>query len=328
MANELIPANIKLPAHLADRLSKPSSLGSALSSGISDGVSIPRISIKGSRFRINDNGAETVLPDHTLEIIIVGANPNLSKTWYKKAWTPDSEPASPDCSSLDGIRPSADSAEPQNDLCASCPQNQWGSKVTPQGQRIKACADQKRLAVVAANDPSGPVYLLQVTPAALRGLNQYQKDLSVRGIPAEVVKTKVSFDTKASFPKLEFTFGGFLTPEQQEIVDGLFGSSQVHEVTGEATAPPVAKIEVERPLLVKPAPAVEDAVFEEPAAAAAAPPARGFGAPKTAVTPSGIPASTPQKKAEPPAAKSVSSSDSLSDEINDLLKGMMDDDAA
>ena len=208
--SNLVPANIQIPSYLATRVGQPSALAQSIAGGIGGGEAFPRISIKGSRFRIVEGGNETVLDTTTLDVVIVGANPRLSKTWYAKTWTPDSEPSSPDCFSLNGISPDAASTDPQNDLCASCPQNAWGSKITPQGKQVKACADQKRLAVVAADDASGPVYLLQVTPAALKDLNAYQKELSIRGIAPEIVRTRIGFDTDASFPKLKFGFGGFL----------------------------------------------------------------------------------------------------------------------
>jgi hypothetical protein len=304
---------------------------------LSSGNSFPRISIKGARFRIVEGDTETVLDSTSLEVVIVGANPRLSKTWYAKPWTPDSEPQAPDCFSLDGISPDPESTDPQSDLCASCPQNAWGSKVTPQGQQIKACADQKRLAVVAADDPSGPIYLLSVTPAALKGLNQYQKELSVRGIPPEIVKTRVSFDTDASFPKLKFTFGGFLDADTQQVVDGLFGSERVKEITGEIPRTPVAVPQIAKapaPAPVAPKPAVKVAApVEEPAPAPAPAQAaalkRGFGAPKpAAAAPAAAPAPAKVVKAAPVAtASAADAAASLADEIAALIGEVDTDDA-
>jgi hypothetical protein len=325
--SNIVPVNIQVPAHLASRVGVPSALASSLTGGLSSGNSFPRISIKASRFRIVEGDTETVLDSTTLDVVIVGANPRLSKTWYAKQWTPDSEPQAPDCFSLDGVSPDPEATDPQNDLCASCPQNAWGSKVTPQGQQIKACSDTKRLAVVAADDPSGPVYLLSVTPAALKGLNQYQKELSVRGIPPEIVKTRVSFDTDASFPKLKFTFGGFLDADVQQVVDGLFGTDQIKEITGETlrqpvAVPQIAKAPAPAPAPVAPKPAVKAAapVVEPapaPAPAQAAAPKRGFGAPKAAKSAAPAAASTPA----PQAAAS------LADEIAALVGEVSADDA-
>ena len=336
MSTALIPSNIKVPAHLAARLGTPSVLAQSMAGGLSSGgESYPRISIKGARFRIVEGDTETVMDSVELDVIVVGANPRVSKTWYAKQWTPDAEPSAPDCFSLDGIGPDPQSTQPQNDLCASCPQNAWGSKVTQQGQQIKACADQKRLAIVAAEYPTGPVYLLQVTPAALKGLNQYQKELTVRGIPVEVVKTVLSFDTDASFPKLKFGFGGFLEAETQGAVDGLFGSDQVLEITGEKTnsRPVEVPVQVARPAPVAPKPAPVE-VVEEPVAPApeAAAPKRGFGAAKAveeeapAPAPAPAPKAAPKAKAAPVAVAADSDAMSLADEIAALVGGMDSDD--
>lgn len=316
--SNIVPANIQVPAHLANKLSQPSILAKSLMGGIggTGGESFPRISIKGSRFRIVEDGNETVLESTTLDVVIVGANPRLSKTWYAKQWTPDSEPAAPDCFSLDGVGPHSESTQPQNDLCASCPQNAWGSKVTQQGQQIKACSDQKRLAIVAANDASGPVYLLQVTPAALKGLNAYQKELAMRGIPPEIVKTRVSFDTNASFPKLQFGFGGFIDEETQTAVDKLFGAEHVKQITGELS---VASAPVEVPKVERPAPVITKQPEPEPEPAA---PKRGFGAGAKAETPKPAPTKVVE---EPKAAPAVAATDDLAAEIAALVGEVSDD---
>lgn len=325
--SNIIPVNIQVPAHLAGRVGVPSVLAASLTGGLSSGNSFPRISIKASRFRIVEGDTETVLDSTTLDVVIVGANPRLSKTWYAKQWDANAEATGPDCYSLDGISPDPESADPQNDLCASCPQNAWGSKITPTGQQVKACSDTKRLAVVAADDPSGPVYLLAVTPAALKGLNQYQKELAVRGIPPEIVKTRVSFDTDASFPKLKFTFGGFLDADVQQVVDGLFGTDQVKEITGETPKTPVAVPRLAAPAPVASKPAVKAAPVEEPAPAPAPAPAaapkRGFGAPKAA---SAAPKAAPAKPVAP-VAPAADAATSLADEIAALVGEVAADDA-
>jgi len=316
--SNIVPTNIQIPAHLSAKIGQPSALSQSLASGISGGVSFPRISLKGSRFRIVEDGTETVLDTTSLDVIIVGANPKLSKTYYAKEWNKDSEPAAPDCYSLDGIRPHPESEAPQNDLCASCPHNAWGSKVTPNGQQVKACSDQKRLAIVAADDPDGPIYLLQVTPSALKGLNAYHKELSMRGIPAEIVKTKISFDTDASYPKLKFGFGGFIDENVHGIIEPLFGSDQVRDITGEnqpdsAAAPSQPRKAAVKAVEKQPEPEVE-AEPEAPAQDEA--PKRGFGAAKKEAAP----AAKAAPKEEPKAAKEVDSDvDDLASEIAALI---------
>jgi len=192
----------------------------------------PKISIKGSQFRIVNRDEETTL-DESIDVVIVGANPKLSKSWYAEEWSEDSQSSTPDCYSLDGMYPSKNSHAMQNDMCVSCSQNAWGSRTTPTGNKVKACVDQKRLAVVLANGPFSEAYLLQVTPASLKNLNAYQKELSMRGIAPEIVRTRISFDTLSAFPKLRFSFRGFNSDTNQKDVDEHLGTKQTRIVTGE-----------------------------------------------------------------------------------------------
>jgi len=343
--SNIVPINTEVPAHLAARVGQPSELAANLGGGLGSGADFPRISIKASRFRIVEGGAETMLQDQTLEIVIVGANPNLTKAFYAAAWNPDAENTAPDCFSLDGLKPDPDSAQPQNDLCASCPQNAWGSKITDSGTKLKACADKKRLAVVAANDPSGSVYLLEVTPAALKGLNQYQRELQMRGIAPEIVKTVISFDDKASFPKLNFGFAGFVDETTQVAVDGLFGTEQVKEITGEVSAgvvtasPAIAAPVDTAPVEVIPEP-VE--IIPEPVVGVEVPVVASFGKPAPIVVPD-IPGEiahpapepvaepvaepAPDTVAEEPAAAPVvdAGTAGLADEITALMAEVADD---
>ena len=170
-----------------------------------------------------------------------------------------------------------------------------------------------------------------MTPAALKGLNQYQRELAMRGIAPEIVKTRISFDTDASFPKLNFGFGGFLDEAAMEAVDALFDSTEVKTITGEEAATPVAKLEVEKPkpLLVKPKAAPAPAPVEEEEAPVdiqeppRAEPKRGFGA-KTAA-PAAAPAPAPKPKAAAP--KVAAPTTDIADEIAALLGETNADDA-
>lgn len=337
MSNAIIPANIQIPAHLAARMQQPSALAASLAAGLGSGSDYPRISIKGARFRIVEGKTETVLDETRLKVVIVGSNPAITKNYYGKAWDPNAEATGPDCFSMNGKTPDSESPSPQSDTCVACPMNAWGSKISPNGQKIKACADQKRLAVVAGDDPTGPIYLLQVTPAALKDLNQYQKELTLRGIPPEVVFTTLSFDTDASFPKLKFSFGGFLDADTQEVADGLFGTDKVTEITGEKAtvlealpAPTPAKPQSVR--VVEEAPEVIAEPVEE------APVKRGFGAKAAPAAPApvaeeapapkrGFGAKTETKAAPKPTVVSAEpQGGSLADEIAALVGSMNSDD--
>ena len=330
---DLIPLNTAVPAHLMHRVGSPSRLTAALGAGVG-GESIPRISIKGARFRIVEGGTETPLNSLHLDVIVVGVNPRVSKTWYAKKWSADSEPTAPDCSSLDGVRPLPDAPLPQSEMCATCPKNAWGSARNENGKDIKACADSRRLAVVSADDPSGPVYLLTVTPAALSALKAYEQALSRHGYPVEIVRTRVSFDPNASFPRLVFSFGGFISEQDQEIVSALHDTPTVYAVTGQTdeTAAPPPPAPAPKPMLVapakpKPAPAPEP-VAEPEYEGTAQPPKRGFAKAAAPAAPApapkaAAPVAKPKPKVVPAAAPAANS---MEDEVAALLGDMMGDD--
>lgn len=326
----LVPTNVQLPAHLASRLGSPSVISSAMTSGIASGTgpSFKRISTRNSRFRIRDGANETVLPSDTLRAVIVGASPNITKLFYKK-YDPkaEGEDKKPDCFSNDGIRPDKHAADPQAQQCATCPQNAWGSKISDAGGKMKACADQKRLAVISADDHSEnpEVYLFQVTPSALTGFREYGDMLASKGLPAELVVTEISFDPKVSHPKAVFKFGGFVEEGQVPTIDKIVGSDIVKEIVGdvsvaaevvEAPKPkqPAVTVKAE-PVYVPPPVVIEDAEYEEVAVAPAPAPTKGFGAAPV----------TPAAPKEPPPAQAVKSSN-LAADIQAILADMQDDD--
>jgi hypothetical protein len=284
-----------------------------LRSGLSSGESVPRISLKGARFRIKDGDAETVLDQTNIDVIILGANTGVAKSYYAGAYDPSAEQTGPDCASMDGVRPLADAPNPQNDVCASCPMNVWGSKITPQGQKIKACSDSKHIAVVAADAPSGPVYKLIVTASVLKDFNAYLVQLGRRGLSPELVRTRLAFDPNASYPKLTFNLGGYVAADQMDVVDALITDDRVKAATGMnqiSSAPALPAPAAPKPLLVS-APAAAPKAVNGFGSAAAAPVAA---APK------------PAPKPEPVAAP-VAKDDALAAEIEALLNSGATDDA-
>ena len=168
-----------------------------------------KLSIKNSTFATIQDGTYDKLSETSLDVVFVGANPNVSKMWYESEWSDNRESTTPDCFSLDGKAPDKASVSPQNDVCALCPRNAWGSKITPQGYKVKDCSDIKRVAVILADKPKEGVHLLHITPSSLKNLNTYHKTLSMRGIVPEICRTTLCFDEEVSYPRLKFKFSGF-----------------------------------------------------------------------------------------------------------------------
>src|SRR5512134_852060 len=117
----------------------------------------PVVSFRGRVWRIIAGGESTPVMDAnqqpmpSIEVVMVKANPLVSKIFYEAAYVEGSDDP-PDCFSNDGITPDMSIEEPQSESCQTCHQNVWGSKITPQGTKVKACSDSRRMAVVPAGE--------------------------------------------------------------------------------------------------------------------------------------------------------------------------------
>ena len=241
----------------------------------------PVISIKGKTFAVVRDGEREIQmnpkdPDSaatSLNVVLLKVNKGTSKVFYIKGYDKDSsEGQKPDCYSNDGVEPAADAQNKQAKKCATCPHNQWGSRVSEKGAtKGKACADAVRMAVAPAGQINDAM-LLRVPPASIKALGEYGQMLAKRGVGYNMVVTKVGFDLQAESPKLTFSAVGLLDDdgfaEVQEIaasdvVSNILGSSVAAAVAAEAPAE-TQEEEAPKPV-VKPKakPVVEEDAEEE-----------------------------------------------------------------
>jgi len=256
----------QVPAHIAARIAARQQSGTrsvVTSAIVTDGLNIPRISIKGSRFRLVEDGVETVIGT-TLDTIIVGANPRVSKVYYNKPYDA-SEAVPPACFSNDGLAPDATVESPVSESCSLCPYNVLGSKILPSGAKSKMCADQRHLAVVPAADPS-KVYNLTVPVSGMKGLREYFKELNNYGVGPEEAITELGFDDDVSYPKITFTQKGYVPAKAIEKIDAMLDTDPVQVATRQI--PPLdARLAIRGPkpaqVAVKPAPVPVDDAYED-----------------------------------------------------------------
>ena len=261
------------------------------------GGGFPVISIKGKVFAVVRDGEREIQmnpkdPDSaatSLNVVLLKANKGTSKVFYIKGYDKDSsEGQKPDCYSNDGVEPAADAQNKQAKKCATCPHNQWGSRVSEKGAtKGKACADAVRMAVAPAGQINDAM-LLRVPPAAIKALGEYGHMLAKRGVGYNMVVTKVGFDLQAESPKLTFSAVGLLDDdgfaEVQEIaasdvVSNILGSSVVAAIAAEAPAEPEEEAPAPK---AKAKPVVEEPAEEEAPKPAAKPKAAAKPAPKPA----------------------------------------------
>ena len=182
---------------------------------ISSSVSVPRLSFRGKRWRWIVDGEEELIKALSVQVIIVGVEPDAGrfiKTLYLTQYNPgDSNP--PDCSSSNGISPDSWVSSPQAQRCNQCPKNVFGSAVSRSGGKAKACGDSKRLWVVKPDDME-IVYGLNVPIMSLKNLAEYGKYIARNNYPLALVITELSMEDESEFPKLEFNHVGFIEEEQ------------------------------------------------------------------------------------------------------------------
>lgn len=232
--SDIIPANLKVPAHI---LAASEDIDDDLTAGASTGITV--LSIKGRQFTIVRGDERTTImspkdpdaPAAAINVVILRANRNVSKMYFASQYEEGSA-AAPDCFSLDGQKPDPSVESPQAESCATCPHNQWGSRITDSGKKAKACSDHRRIAVAAPNALED-VMLLRVPPKSLKALAEYGRALKARKIDYRHVITQIRFVRDVATPQLEFKVVGFLEPEQVEQVDALYNDDKVLAVIGQ-----------------------------------------------------------------------------------------------
>lgn len=178
-------------------------------------TSVPRISLKGKRFKFI-NGEEESKGAGEIHVAILAVEPvggGMAKTFYKSGYNPN-DTAPPDCSSQNGIFPDSWVTEPVSDKCSNCPNNMFGSATSMAGKKAKACKDSKTLWVAKVDDVGGLVYGLKVPVTSLKPMSEYGKLVKNLGVPLAVVVTKLEMDEDNEYPLLKFTNLGFLNAEQ------------------------------------------------------------------------------------------------------------------
>lgn len=277
MSNALTTVPAQLPAYLQKYRDQTQGINDGAIGGIK-ATSWPRINIGGSKFSIVRDGEKVLitdpsnpqLPKMQLEVVVVGHNPAVNKIFYDGAWQ-EGDTDEPDCSSDDGVRPDAHIASPQSSACATCPKNQWGSKISEQGKQIKACSDNKRLVVLPIHDLNSEPLEFTIKPSSLKEWANYVRGLSSRGIDVTTCVTNVFFDPAANYPKLLFRFGRFLTEEELATAVARMDDDAVKVIAMPRTTRAPAPVPGAQPAPVAPQPAPAPAAAATPAPAPVAP---------------------------------------------------------
>jgi hypothetical protein len=204
-------------------------LGDDLGEGIKGGYAI--VGIKGGRFHLRYKGNDTVLTAQQQPGQPAGPVSFIDIVIIKYA---EGSKEQPDCFSLDGKAPSAQSREPQHTSCALCPQNKFGSMIGDNGKPQKACRDTKKLAIVPLADirniSLGGTMLFRVPPSSLSELSAMADALKGRGFPYNSVAVRITFDTTVSHPKPLFQALRPLSDAEADAVIEMFEADSTQRV--------------------------------------------------------------------------------------------------
>lgn len=179
--------------------------------GLGGGTSTPFIRAKANTF---------IFPDEDRvkgELAVVVLDWAFHYAWWEGQYEPGST-SSPVCVAVGQVAselaPASTSPKPQNDKCATCPKNQFGSG----GGNRKACKNTINLAVMRWDDEieDDTIYFISIPPASLGNWGAYNKKLMEAGFDTSQVVTVVSFDDSVDYVKLKFSADRNMTKDYTE----------------------------------------------------------------------------------------------------------------
>lgn len=259
-----------LPAFLQNR--KSQAVGARAIAGLGS-LLPPHISIRANNFTLIDaTGNKQEVPTKYLDVCIADISDVMCKNYYENAYEPGSnEP--PTCFSMNGVAPSRDASNPQSATCASCQWNVRGSEVSAiSGKPIKACRDEKQMAVIVPEYPQ-MLFRLTLTPGSFKNWRQYQEKFTGQDIDVSDVVTRLAFQRDTN---------GVLTFEGTAYITEAIFAVREQALSAKATDLLVGRNDV--PISgALPAPAAPAAISNQAPA----------GAPLVATSPFGMPATQP-----------------------------------
>jgi hypothetical protein len=341
----MVSRALTIPARTTPSIFQDIPVDNKLAANVTTGFGI--VTYRGKVWRTKYKGEETTLmredgsgPLPVLDVIILDASAALSKIYYEKGYE-DGSNTPPDCFSTDGIRPDRASPKPQSPMCKSCKWNAFGS-ATKGGQpgKGKACADNRRLAIVPLADPANEMFggpmLLRVPPDSLQECKVYGDLLAQAGYHTFAVATRISFDLEKSHPRLMFDFGRVLTNDEELIVKEVkelplinqILSEPVDEVVHHETEPATSSVQQaavkDATTVVQPQPAASPKPVQQPVQSTTAPAAKkatgfGGGAKTTTSKPTVAPVQTKTNGHEEPSAGDGTTPDDFENLLDELI---------
>lgn len=189
-----------LPASIRDALA-------AETQGLADRIKAPtgnKIKLTKKKTFKMPNGMEAEGPLTVVVVDFANANVFHDRPYKEGEYFP------PACFAAgievnDKLTPSKNSPDKQNDTCAKCPNNEFGSKGDG-----KACKNIRRLAVIAgagedALKPDSDMWILEISPTGGKAWDAYVSMVRTQfGMPPVGVITDIFFDPESEYQSLRF----------------------------------------------------------------------------------------------------------------------------
>lgn len=142
---------------------------------------------------VNDNGEDTV----SQELVGVIIQHGTRRRYYALSKDDkDAESGPPDCSSDDGIVGFGmfkGDAGPKRRACATCPKNQWGTRMKGgEATKGKACSERKVLFLLRKDDMLPLV--VDLAPTSIKPMREFMMRLTRQGRPVTSVVVSLSLE--------------------------------------------------------------------------------------------------------------------------------------
>jgi hypothetical protein len=235
----------------------------SLSDGI--GQSYPLIKYKGKVWSLQYKGKNHIITDPTtgyaspfIDVIILNGASTKSKAYFEN-WNEGTHDR-PLCTSMDSVVPDEGVVAKQSETCGLCPRNEF--KMNANGKNVRECSDYKRLSVLLLPAQTEkllgfpllePVFL-RVPGGSLLNLSEMDTQARLRGLKYYAFITRIDFDPKESYPKMQFTGVQKLTSAEKPTIEALRNDPRNAAIIGTRTQGGMKQI-APMPMDVLPAPA-------------------------------------------------------------------------
>lgn len=194
-----------LPSYIKQRSPDAPSLAQRGLQNVGVGAG-PHVSLSGDRFTLVDAaGGKQPIQTLYFDVCILDINDHLSKMYYDPETPYDPNNTQPPlCWSDNGVAPSIQvpANTVQSTICANCPQNVWGSKISNLGSEVKACRDEQKVAVLVPGMPNN-LFRLTIPPNSLKDWRAYLVKFQNAGFDVYDVVTRLTILPEGK--KLQFS---------------------------------------------------------------------------------------------------------------------------